>query len=109
MNPFSDLQAEDRCHRIGQEKPVTVIKMIAKDCVDSAIYEMQERKMKMNAAIMDAPSEWAKEEKKAKNELVKNAVDRFLSSPKAKTTKPVASEKENVKNQEVIDVDECKI
>lgn len=110
MNPFSDLQAEDRCHRIGQQKPVTVIKMIAKDCVDSAIYEMQERKMKMNAAIMDVPSEWAKEEKKAKNEMVKNAVDRYLSSPKAKNNKSAAPEKENVKkNQEVIDVEECNI
>jgi len=26
FNPFNDLQAEDRCHRIGQKKPVTVIK-----------------------------------------------------------------------------------
>lgn len=28
FNPFNDLQAEDRCHRIGQKKPVTVIKVI---------------------------------------------------------------------------------
>ena len=27
FNPFNDLQAEDRCHRIGQTKPVTVIKV----------------------------------------------------------------------------------
>jgi len=27
FNPFNDLQAEDRCHRIGQKKPVTVIKV----------------------------------------------------------------------------------
>ena len=27
FNPFNDLQAEDRCHRIGQKKEVTVIKV----------------------------------------------------------------------------------
>jgi len=27
FNPFNDLQAEDRCHRIGQKKPVTVYKV----------------------------------------------------------------------------------
>ena len=139
MNPFSDLQAEgkynsigslcrlfficlltssvlqlyfkDRCHRIGQKKPVTIIKMISKDSVDSAIYEMQERKVKMNAAIMDAPSdEWAKEEKKAKTQIVKNTVDSFLSSPKPaeKVSKSDATEKENVKNGNA-DTAECKI
>ena len=38
FNPFNDLQAEDRCHRIGQKKPVTVYKLIAKDSVDEDIY-----------------------------------------------------------------------
>ena len=27
FNPFNDIQAEDRCHRIGQKKPVTVYKV----------------------------------------------------------------------------------
>lgn len=27
FNPFNDLQAEDRCHRIGQKRPVTIIKV----------------------------------------------------------------------------------
>ena len=27
FNPFNDLQAEDRCHRIGQKKEVTIIKV----------------------------------------------------------------------------------
>ena len=53
FNPFNDLQAEDRCHRIGQKKPVTIIKMVTRGTVDEAIYSLQERKERMNEAIMD--------------------------------------------------------
>ncbi len=60
FNPFNDLQAEDRCHRIGQQKPVKIIKMVTNDTVDFAVYEMQERKAKMNAAIMDNEADWKK-------------------------------------------------
>merc|ERR1712127_1007539 len=53
FNPFNDLQAEDRCHRIGQKKPVKVIKMVTEKTVDADIYKMQERKAKMNAVILE--------------------------------------------------------
>lgn len=71
VNPFVDLQAEDRCHRIGQTKPVKIIKLVAKDTVDSDIYDMQVRKLKMNAAIMES-----KEEKKEKDVILKKIVER---------------------------------
>jgi SWI/SNF-related matrix-associated actin-dependent regulator 1 of chromatin subfamily A len=74
FNPFNDLQAEDRCHRIGQKKKVTVYKMVAKDCVDAAIYEMQERKAKMNAAIMESNSE-----KMQKKDMLQHAMKSYLS------------------------------
>jgi len=108
LNPFNDLQAEDRCHRIGQTKPVTIIKMVSKDTVDFDIYDMQERKKKMNAAIMESSSDWSKQEKKAKAEVLKSVVDRFLTSPPSNARTDV--EKENVQNgslkpkQEVIDL-----
>ncbi|KAG7363574.1 SNF2 family helicase [Nitzschia inconspicua] len=77
FNPFNDLQAEDRCHRIGQKKPVTVYKLVTKDTVDSDIYKMQEMKAKMNAAIM-GPSSFG--DQKAKREITEAAVDRFIKS-----------------------------
>ena len=52
FNPFNDLQAEDRCHRIGQKRPVTVYKMVTENTVDSDIYALQEQKAAMNAAII---------------------------------------------------------
>ena len=79
FNPFNDLQAEDRCHRIGQKKPVKVIRMVTKDTVDQDIYDMQQRKEKMNAAIMESgSSDDMKEEKK---QVLQTALNRFLQSP----------------------------
>lgn len=98
FNPFNDLQAEDRCHRIGQKKPVTIIKMVAKDCVDEDIYNMQQRKARMNAAIMDNPSttsDFAKEQRQTLNQ----AVDRYLKSPSMKK-RAENREKENSSNSE---------
>jgi len=79
FNPFNDLQAEDRCHRIGQTKPVTVIKMITEKTVDSDIYSMQERKAKMNAAILgEGPKKLTKkDEKETLTEIMHMAVKRF--------------------------------
>jgi SWI/SNF-related matrix-associated actin-dependent regulator 1 of chromatin subfamily A len=96
FNPFNDLQAEDRCHRIGQKKPVTVYKLVAKDTVDDDIYAMQQRKALMNAAIMDNGST-AKEGPKQKDAVLQTAVDRFLKSPKAKRSQSL-DEKENETN-----------
>jgi len=84
FNPFNDLQAEDRCHRIGQTKCVTVIKMITIGTVDADIYEMQQRKAKMNAAILadGGVAEYSKaDEKEMVGKLLNNALDRFLVSP----------------------------
>lgn len=52
FNPENDRQAEDRCHRIGQTKPVTVYKLIARGTVDEMIYEMGERKRQLSDAVL---------------------------------------------------------
>uniref|UniRef100_A0A0X3NGN7 Lymphoid-specific helicase n=1 Tax=Schistocephalus solidus TaxID=70667 RepID=A0A0X3NGN7_SCHSO len=37
-NPQLDLQAQDRCHRIGQEKPVLVLRLVSAGTIEEAIY-----------------------------------------------------------------------
>eukprot|EP01033_Poteriospumella_lacustris_P003447 gene3447-2545_t len=52
FNPENDKQAEDRCHRIGQTKPVTVYKLVTQGTVDEDIYEMGERKRQLSQAVL---------------------------------------------------------
>lgn len=52
FNPENDRQAEDRCHRIGQTRPVHVYKLVADNTVDSDIYEMGERKRQLSSAVL---------------------------------------------------------
>jgi SWI/SNF-related matrix-associated actin-dependent regulator 1 of chromatin subfamily A len=101
FNPFSDLQAEDRCHRIGQEKPVTVYKLVSRDTVDQYIYQMQERKAKMSAAIMESAATEDFDEKKERQAVIQTAVNHYLRSPESRKTS--SEEKENGRNVLMVD------
>ncbi len=46
-NPAVEMQASDRTHRIGQDKPVFVFKLIARDSVEEKILLLQERKRRL--------------------------------------------------------------
>ncbi|KAG6504516.1 hypothetical protein ZIOFF_036850 [Zingiber officinale] len=54
FNPQMDRQAEDRCHRIGQTKPVTIYRLVTKDTVDENIYEIARRKLVLDAAVLES-------------------------------------------------------
>ncbi len=43
-NPAVEMQATDRAHRIGQDKPVFVYKLMMRDTVEEKILQLQERK-----------------------------------------------------------------
>ena len=43
-NPAVEMQASDRVHRIGQDKPVFIYKIIARDTVEEKILKLQEKK-----------------------------------------------------------------
>jgi superfamily II DNA or RNA helicase len=55
-NPAVENQATDRAHRIGQDKPVFVFKLIAQGTVEERILELQKRKAALAAALLDAES-----------------------------------------------------
>jgi SNF2 family DNA or RNA helicase len=54
-NPAVEDQAADRAHRIGQDKPVNVYRMVARDTVEERILELQGRKRALaDAALGEA-------------------------------------------------------
>ena len=52
-NPAVERQATDRAHRIGQDKPVFVYKLVAKDTLEEKIVAMQERKQALADATVE--------------------------------------------------------
>ena len=46
-NPAAEDQAADRAHRIGQDKPVFVYRLVARDTVEERILELQKRKRQL--------------------------------------------------------------
>ncbi|EMC99296.1 hypothetical protein BAUCODRAFT_41782, partial [Baudoinia panamericana UAMH 10762] len=52
-NPYIEEQAIDRAHRLGQEHPVTVHRMLIKETVEDRIIEIQERKRELISTALD--------------------------------------------------------
>jgi SNF2 family DNA or RNA helicase len=52
-NPAVEAQATDRAHRIGQEHPVTVYRLVTKDTIEERIMELHHEKRAMAEAILD--------------------------------------------------------
>ncbi len=59
-NPAVEMQASDRAHRIGQDKPVFIYKIIARDTVEEKILQLQERKRALVKSLITAESSFFK-------------------------------------------------
>lgn len=53
FNPQNDLQAIARAHRIGQHKPVKIIRLIGRDTVEEIIYRRAASKLRLTNAIVE--------------------------------------------------------
>lgn len=51
-NPTMDLQAQDRCHRIGQTRPVTIYRLISEHSVEEAILKKARERKKLNNVVI---------------------------------------------------------
>ncbi len=59
-NPAVEMQASDRAHRIGQEKPVFIYKYILRDSVEEKILLLQERKKNLVEQLISTETSFFK-------------------------------------------------
>lgn len=55
FNPHDDKQAEDRAHRVGQKKEVTVYKLIVNKTIEENILQLAENKLELDQSISNNP------------------------------------------------------
>ena len=55
-NPAAEAQAADRTHRIGQTRPVTILKLVVKDTIEEKILLLQEKKRRLFDAMIADPA-----------------------------------------------------
>jgi ATP-dependent helicase STH1/SNF2 len=53
-NPFQDLQAQDRAHRIGQKNEVRILRLISSNSVEEKILERARYKLDMDGKVIQA-------------------------------------------------------
>lgn len=51
-NPSVEYQAMDRIHRLGQKRPVKVIKLVVEDSIEDQIVQLQAKKLAMTDAAL---------------------------------------------------------
>ncbi|KFA78691.1 hypothetical protein S40288_01642 [Stachybotrys chartarum IBT 40288] len=52
FNPQQDLQAQDRCHRIGQTRPVIVYRLATKDTVEESLLNSADAKRRLEKLVI---------------------------------------------------------
>ncbi len=52
-NPAVEAQATDRAHRMGQTRPVTVVKMVCEGSVEERVLQLQARKASLTRALQE--------------------------------------------------------
>ncbi|XP_029356649.1 chromodomain-helicase-DNA-binding protein 1-like isoform X1 [Echeneis naucrates] len=86
FNPQNDLQAAARCHRIGQSRPVKVIRLLARDTVEEIMYSRSVSKLHLtNTVIEEGRFSLMDQAQSAAaglqlSEILKFGVDKLLSS-----------------------------
>jgi len=68
-NPQQDLQAQDRCHRIGQTRPVIVYRLVTAKTIDEKIVERAAAKRKLEKLVIHS-KKFKSQDKKGLNDTL---------------------------------------
>ncbi|XP_069492562.1 chromodomain-helicase-DNA-binding protein 1-like [Ambystoma mexicanum] len=85
FNPQNDLQAAARAHRIGQNKPVKIIRLLARDTIEEIIYRRAVSKLKLTNTVIEGGQFSLKGKSEAEadmqlSEILKFGLDTLLST-----------------------------
>uniref|UniRef100_A0A8C6WRJ6 Chromodomain helicase DNA binding protein 1-like n=1 Tax=Neogobius melanostomus TaxID=47308 RepID=A0A8C6WRJ6_9GOBI len=86
FNPQNDLQAAARCHRIGQNRPVKIVRLIARDTVEEIMYSRAVSKLHLTNTVIEEGRFSLMEQAQSAaaglqlSEILKFGVDKLLSS-----------------------------
>lgn len=106
MNPFVDMQAVDRCHRIGQKEIVTVYRLVSDEANESRIMNLQRFKEYVASTVIATESSSVnegngvlnelkvKKEGPKKNEMIMKSLQKIESSPTIKSKKRVFNQEQ---------------
>ena len=94
MNPYNDKQAEDRCHRFGQSREVTIYRLLTKQTVDISIFKRATAKLKLERDM-------------TKRELENNKTNNSSKSPKS--TKKSTTTEQSPKKEKEVEINESEI
>lgn len=84
FNPQVDLQAQDRCHRIGQSKPVRVFRLITTDSIEKKVLLTATKKLNLEKLIISKGNFKGNKNEKQTESLTKEIFD-SLSSKEEKS------------------------
>ncbi|KAF7405622.1 hypothetical protein HZH68_004991 [Vespula germanica] len=107
FNPYNDKQAEDRCHRVGQEKPVRILRLLGQNTIEESMYEIAQEKLNLEQQLTGS-EEGENTDKKSVLKLLKMTLgldphNRTLSFSPVKNSNKIHSEL--VENQAESDIE----
>ena len=73
-NPAVEDQASDRAHRMGQLRPVTVYRLVAKDTIEDKIVELHKHKRDLASSLLEGGEVSGKMSVEEMLELIKDIV-----------------------------------
>lgn len=98
FNPYNDKQAEDRAHRMGQKKPVTIYKLLSENTIEEGMFMVAQEKLDLEKEIT-RNSEDEVQEHKCMVRMLSMALG--MDSNKAETLLSPASLKDKINCTEI--------
>eukprot|EP01083_Nonionella_stella_P268004 905663_1 len=112
-NPQNDIQAQSRCHRIGQNKKVSVYRLITRDSYEVYLLECAMKKLVLDDLVMAASTSTTsttKNKKKDLAQLLKKSAEKLMNprydkENEEKMTKFYADDIETILNENTVKID----